>query len=270
VIKYIFNERQKMKAESNPMQQVYKLVMKSAYGKNNRKPSEKSVIYCDTAQMKVKLRTLYHLITSVDHISDNLHRIEYYVEIDRSFNRVHSGSSILSMSKRIMNEVIHAMNDVGVEPFYTDTDSLHVPTESIPRIRQRFSEIYERELDGEEMGQFNSDFTPLVEGGSTPYAVKSIFLGKKSYIDQLEDDAGNTGLHFRMKRIAASVVHAHAKRDFGGDVMKLYEHLVENAYEFDEKLDDATCTFRTKRDHSIVTPEDSRITVDFAKRSRLE
>jgi hypothetical protein len=80
-------------------------------------------------------------------------------------------------------------------------------------------------LDGEEMGQFNSDFEALVEGGSTPYAVKSIFLGKKSYIDQLEDDGGNTGLHFRMKRIAASVVRAHAKRDFGGDVMKLYEHL---------------------------------------------
>jgi hypothetical protein len=36
VIKYIFNERQKMKAESNPMQQVYKLFMNSAYGKNNQ------------------------------------------------------------------------------------------------------------------------------------------------------------------------------------------------------------------------------------------
>lgn len=197
VIDYVFKERLRLKSLKNPMQEIYKLVMNSSYGKNSQKTSEKRVIYCDTDEMKVKTRTLYHLITSIDHISDNLHRIEHYIEVDRSYNRVHIGGGIVSMAKRIMNEVIAILDEIGYPPLYTDTDSMHIHHECIPLLRKRYMEVYGRELDGDKLGQFNSDFKPLVPGGKIPYATESIFLGKKSHCDVLEDEDGNKGVHYK-------------------------------------------------------------------------
>ena len=42
------------------------------------------------------------------------------------YNYCHCGVEILSMSKRIMNEVMSLTEDLDLKIFYKDTDSMHI------------------------------------------------------------------------------------------------------------------------------------------------
>ena len=100
---------------------------------------------------------------------------------DDSFNRGHIGCAILSMSKRIMNEVFNVANDNNYPIYYTDTDSLHLDLENVKKLEEKYKEVYNKELNGKNLEQFHTDFN--LEGAKSEiYATKSIFLGKKSYI----------------------------------------------------------------------------------------
>ena len=54
-------------------------------------------------------------------------------------------------------EVTSISEDLGYDCYYTDTDSIHVDLEAIPHICKKYEELYGKELDGENLGQFNSD-----------------------------------------------------------------------------------------------------------------
>jgi hypothetical protein len=58
-------------------------------------------------------------------------------------------------------------------------------------------------------------------------AVESIFLGKKSYIDLLEDEAGNTAYHIRLKGIPAKCIMHKVSTEYGGDPMAMFNDLFE-------------------------------------------
>jgi hypothetical protein len=115
---------------------------------------------------------------------------------------------------------------------------MHLKNEDITKLEELFFNKYNRQIRGENMGQFHSDFK--IEGskkGVEVVAVKSLFLGKKSYIDKLEslNEAGETitGYHMRMKGISESAIKYAVEKDFNGDYFKLYEHLASGAgYEF--------------------------------------
>jgi hypothetical protein len=71
-------------------------------------------------------------------ITENLTIIIIEVEkicADNSFNRGHIGCAILSISKRIMNEVFDVANDNNYPIYYTDTDSLHCNLEDVPKLK---------------------------------------------------------------------------------------------------------------------------------------
>jgi hypothetical protein len=68
-----------------------------------------------------------------------------------------------------------------------------------------------------------------------------------------------------MKRINENTIKVHANRDYGGDVMALYKHMAHEPYQFDEKLENSTQTFRTDRKHNIITMNEFKINVDFTK-----
>ena len=123
---------------------------------------------------------------------------------DVSYNRGHIGCAVLSMSKRIMNEVFDVANDNNYPIYYTDTDSLHCNFDDVPKLEAKYKERYGKELNGKNLEQFHTDFN-LDGAKSEIYATKSIFLGKKSYIDILEskDENGNIihGHHVRLKGI---------------------------------------------------------------------
>ena len=65
---------------------------------------------------------------------------------------------ILAMSKRIMNEVMTLAEDLKINVYYQDTDSLHIESDKLEELRTVFKNKYNRELIGKNLGQFHSDF----------------------------------------------------------------------------------------------------------------
>ena len=134
--------------------------------------------------------------------------------VDDTYNRGHIGCAILSISKRIMNEVFDVANTIKAPIYYQDTDSLHMNYDDVSRLEDAFRDEYKRELTGLGLEQFHIDFD-LKNAAKEVYAIKSLFLGKKSYIDHLEstDNNGNTinGYHIRLKGITSESITHHSK-----------------------------------------------------------
>ena len=88
------------------------------------------------------------------------------------------------------------------------------------------------------MGQFHPDFSSDVLKGDVDkdelYAVESIFLGKKCYIDKIRGrEEGKYDYHIRMKGIPNKSILYKAKME-GRTVMDIYESLFGgNPEEFD-------------------------------------
>ena len=131
------------------------------------------------------------------------------------------------MSKRLMNEVMTLAEDEGHLVYYQDTDSMHINSEAVPPLAEAYQRKYGRELVGEEMGQFHTDFG-LPGAVGEIHSKEFIALGKKCYLDILEstDSEGQTitGEHIRMKGVpTASIRHAATQRGVG--VLELYRRL---------------------------------------------
>ena len=208
VISTVFEERLKQKklktAEGDIKQELYKLILNSAYGKTLLKSScEKDHIVNEKDFNKYMFNN-FNTVKFAKKLSNNQYIVTQY-EADKSFNRAQCGISILSMSKRIMNEVMSVANDEAIDLMYQDTDSMHIDDENIIKLSDKYREIYNRELIGKQLGQFHSDFKHENDKCSNVVAVKSIFLGKKVYIDYLEgtlpDGSKEYCIHARMKGI---------------------------------------------------------------------
>ena len=232
-------------SKCNILQEIIKLMMNSAYGKTiiNKSDTKTYFIY-NTAKDKEKNQNIN------SYICNNFNTIKGFVknndnqtqvirnEIDVSYNLAHVGVLTLSYSKRIMNEVMSLASDNKIDIYYQDTDSMHLKNKDISKLEELFFNKYNRQIRGENMGQFHSDFKLVgSKKGVDVLAVKSLFLGKKSYIDvlQSENDKGEiiTGYHMRMKGISESALKYASEKYFNGDYLKLYEHLSQgNEQEF--------------------------------------
>ena len=136
-----------------------------------------------------------------------------------------------------MNEVFNVANDNEYPIYYTDTDSLHCKLEDVEKLEAKYKERYNKELNGKQLEQFHTDFA-LLDKDEKPrqgkneeiYAIKSIFLGKKSYIDVLEskDENGKTinGYHIRLKGITKEGLEEQAKK-YNNSYLGLYEDLAK-------------------------------------------
>ena len=182
------------------------------------------------------------------------------------FNRCHVGVEILSMSKRIMNEVICLAEDNDLNIYYQDTDSIHIEDKDIKLLEQLFKKQYDRDLIGNDMGQFHSDFE-LKGADKNIVATDSVFLGKKSYIDKLvgEDKDGNIvdGYHYRMKGIPSKAIKYHCEVN-SINVLDLYKKL----YKGDEVVFDLTCggeafTIKHQNDYKIKILDEFKRRVKF-------
>ena len=231
VIEELFKERLDHKAKGNKaMSQVLKLMMNSAYGKTiTKKTNIKYKLIKDVEWKKNKDQW-------IESRKDNLKNYRYnnfntllaYREIkpdvyemkelcaDFSYNMGAVGCAILSMSKRIMNEVFNVANNNGIPIFYTDTDSMHLNSSDVPKLETLYEKKYDRVLTGNQMGQFHVDFE--LDGADNDqeiYAETSIFLGKKSYIDMLvgTNKKGEKvrGVHYRLKGITVAGLLDRAK-----------------------------------------------------------
>jgi hypothetical protein len=249
VIKRLFDARLKCKAEGNKaLSNTIKLMLNSSYGKTIMKKAKsmKKIVNISgkvynkttnqwTSKEKTKWDNFVYRNFNTIKSWRKLNDISYEVEMicaDDSFNRGHIGCAILSMSKRIMNEVFDVANDNNYPIYYTDTDSLHCNYADVLKLETKYEEKYNRVLNGKNLEQFHTDFD--LDGACDEiYATKSIFLGKKSYIDCLEskDKDGNiiTGHHIRLKGITEAGLE-HTAKTYSTDgktpeYFKMYEDL---------------------------------------------
>lgn len=104
-------------------------------------------------------------------------------------NSCHIGGMILSMSKRIMNEVMDLANTLKIEIIYQDTDSMHIPKKYIEQLEKEFKTEFGRNLRGENLGEFHNDLEATFDGNTfNCVSEKCIILGKKAYLDILVID----------------------------------------------------------------------------------
>jgi hypothetical protein len=173
---------------------------------------------------------------------------------------------ILAWSKRIMNEVMCLAEDEDLDIFYQDTDSLHIKDCDIQVLSDAFKVKYGKELIGKSMGQFHSDFD--IKGCNNIIARRSIFLGKKSYIDELEgkDADGNTVVeyHTRMKGIPNSCLEFAVKQMGLSNMFELYEKLRDGtAIKIDLTNSGEKANFKFMPDYVVKTLSHFERTIKF-------
>ena len=215
-IEKLYNERLKYK-ESNPaMAEVIKLMLNSAYGKTIMKQTntKTNIIKYDEEKINNYIYNHFDTIKNYRQINKDCYEFETSC-LDNTYNRGQIGCSILSMSKRIMNEVFDVANDNDIPIYYTDTDSMHLNLNDVNKLEELYNKKYDRELNGKQLTQFHTDFK-LTGACSEIYSTKSIFISKKVYIDCLEstDSSGNiiTGHHIRLKGITEAGIDYTAKQ----------------------------------------------------------
>ena len=132
VIVKLFALRQKYKDEGNDvMQLLVKLLMNSLYGENIRKDIEekfacKSELWMQT-EYDERVKD-YWKISNINYIVKMIDDAGLEDEIKKiNTMPLHLGAFVLSNSKRIMNNFIHAINGFYTnDVYYTDTDSLYI------------------------------------------------------------------------------------------------------------------------------------------------
>jgi hypothetical protein len=134
--------------------------------------------------------------------------------------------------------------DNGINIYYTDTDSMQIEFDKLSTLADKFKETYDRELIGNGMGQFHSDFdldmfqtenihkdnkTGLAYNDSDIMASSFIGCGKKAYLNHLEvkskqpSESKSNGApsvpdtlhsyHFRLKGVNVGSVFDHCLKN---------------------------------------------------------
>ena len=257
-IRFLFNERLIKKKQGNPIQEVYKLIMNSGYGKSIMKPIDSETkIFDDVKRFKTFLSRNYNWVKEFTYFGDKV-KVKCIKPINQHYNIAHVGSMILSMSKRIMNEVMCSAEDSNIDLYYQDTDSIHIKDSDISILSSIYRNKYNKDLIGKGLGQFHSDFQ--MNGCKDIIANNSIFLGKKCYIDRLEgiNSKGEKEIdyHIRMKGIPNSVVLYTSKRLGYDNPFDMYKDLYKGKkIEFDLTNDGSKCNFKMNKDYSVETLE---------------
>ena len=262
VIKFLFDERLRLKKEGNPAQEVYKLIMNSGYGKSIMKPVKTETRFFDNEdKFQVFLSRHYNWVSSFTRMGKKV-KVTLIKTLDEHFNISQVGTMILSMSKRIMNEVMCLAEDNELQVYYQDTDSNHILDKDIQVLSKLFKEKYGRELIGKGFGQFHSDFE--IEGAKDVYSRRAIFLGKKCYIDELvgvgENGQEVIDYHIRMKGIPNQCILYWSEKLGYKTPFEMYEDLYKGVpIEFDLTNQGQKANFKYNKDYSVRT-------LDFFKR----
>lgn len=235
VIQNLHLLRCEYKKTKNPLQLVIKLIMNSAYGKMIQKPittttefkrkhtkifNKKLGDYVDDYPLDKYLIKNSAKIISYIQVNENLYAIKVGQQIDTFYTNTLLGVQILSMSKRIMNEVMCTAEDIGIKIYYQDTDSMHIQKNKINNLAEEYKKRFGRELIGKNLGQFHNDFDEVENG----YAYKSIFVGKKMYVDMLKNEKNESGIHYRMKGVNLDCVKLYSEEN-NCEIFDIYNKL---------------------------------------------
>jgi hypothetical protein len=210
------DELKKIKSEA--AQKSVKLIMNSIYGRTIMNPIDKKMEFRCGSHDEI-MRFIYKHSVSISEfyfVRPDFCIVYRHQPIIDHWSAPHIGALILSMSKRIMNEVIVLAEEVSCSIHYQDTDSMHIDNNDLALLTGSFKELHERDLVGKELGQFHCDFK-VVKGYKDAVSVESVYVGKKMYVDKLryeKKDEPNATLfrpHIRLKGIPSNAVLAHVE-----------------------------------------------------------
>ena len=172
-IRNIFNKRIEYKKQKNPLQNLYKLIMNSTYGKTIMRPVEKDYKYFREGDELNKFwnKNYFKIIDDIKIEGSDIHAVRTLKPIDKHFNFSLLGIQVLSMSKRIMNEVMCLAFDLGCHIYYQDTDSFMIERVELPLLQKQFNKKYNRELIGSNLGQFHCDFPSINNHDKTMFII---------------------------------------------------------------------------------------------------
>ncbi len=276
VMRHLFDVRLELKRIKSSAQEGIKLMMNSAYGKCGLKPIDTNVHYVPPWKSINFLHNHHNHMKHYIVMPNGSYRFETYKPIDVHFNKQHISCEILSWSKRLMNRVMCLAEDMGIGIFYTDTDSMHIQNSKVDELAEEFKRKYQQEMIGNGVGQFHVDFdfkSCFSKEGDTLVrntkastgeivAKKAIFLGKKSYIDHLVDEAGVEAYHVRLKGIPIKCIMSKCNRDYEGCPMKLFDDMFAgNPVDF-ELGAFGHVMFKTGKDHQVSSEKMTR-TIKF-------
>lgn len=222
-ISNMFETRLKLKKQCNSLEQVYKLLMNASYGKLIQKPISTEKEFVSSKNTNSYITKNYRRIAKWKIIDDDLNVFTKKKSIIEHFNAPQLAAQVLSMSKRIMNEVMCLAEDNDIKIFYQDTDSIHLYGEDINKLSLLYKQTYDRDLIGKNMGQFHSDFSVSEKDAKNIEAIESIFIGKKCYIDKLKyniNDEERYDYHIRIKGIPTQSI-----KDYDSNIMTTYKRL---------------------------------------------
>ena len=94
-----------------------------AYGKSIQKPIKTFLQFVKKEEYAWFVKDRYYQIHCDNVLDNGNHLIELTKQKANQFNNVLFGVTVLSMSKRIMNEVMCLAEDLGIQIYYQDTDS---------------------------------------------------------------------------------------------------------------------------------------------------
>lgn len=258
VIQFAFNERKKLKAEGNPLQEVYKLIMNGAYGKTLQGAYNEQVVFkYGEDKLNAFVSKNYNCIDNYITFDDGeykKYRVQLTKPINQIYNNVPCGVEVLGMSKRIMNEVMCLAEDNNMKIYYTDTDSMMFEDKHIKPLSDLYNKKYNKELIGKEMGQFHTDFSAPNMVGDV-FGVKSIFLGKKCYIHLLKGKNEKSEIiydyHNRMKGVSDKAIKYYCLMN-KITPYKLYQKLYDGEkIKFDLVCGGNACSFEYNKDYTI-------------------
>lgn len=216
----LHRERCKHKNTNPALANVLKLLMNSIYGKTAMKRSDSKITYIPSENFDEYLYQNFGTVKEISNIDYPQVRITQS-DYDNSFSLNHVAVSVLSTSKRIMNEVFHCMDECKMPMYYTDTDSIHMLDKDVKPLSEKFTELYGKELIGKSLGQFHTDFE--MKGCDDVFSTYNITLGPKSYFDILKGTDSNgkiqMGTHIRLKGITEAGINKKLL-EYGNDSVK--------------------------------------------------
>jgi hypothetical protein len=177
----LYNTRLSLKSKGNPLENVYKLLLNSLYGKfgENIKNKETEIKIVNQDGYEKFIDKNYHRIKDFymigkDYKDKNIYLFNTRKVVNDHYNFLHICNEILSMSKRIMNEVFEVAHNNNIEIFYQDTDSMKLYQKDVQKLSDAFRIKYNKDLIGKSLGQFKDEYADL-------HSDIFIAVGKKFY-----------------------------------------------------------------------------------------
>lgn len=308
LISYLYNSRKELKRQGKKAaQNVRKLVMNSSYGRTIMKPITINYNFLSMDKKKALQFICKHSMSTINitEVRNDFFIVERQKAIDEHYNLPHIGSYILSMSKRIMNEVMYVAEDNNFINHYQDTDSLHIEKDCIEDLGKHFYNIYKKPLivlqgkektfyennpwyhPSEELGLFHGDFAGE-KGYSNPISKRSIYIAKKTYVDELymrklssssSSNDDNSSLpsslinyHIRMKGVPSSAVYHFVKTNSSryNNPYEIYKEMLEEGrkFEFDLLSGGEKVSFESSRDMTVKNRLEFKRKVGVSERNK--